>query len=88
LLTGTTAQRFTATGAPIAAKRLRILLMNRHAGWPIIFGTSKEHVVAYYNARFENVWTKSSTLFSILTLKTLIYEGTNGMKPLGTEFVT
>jgi hypothetical protein len=35
----------------------------------------------------EAVLLSISTL-QTLTLKTLIYEGTNGMKPLVTEFVT
>jgi hypothetical protein len=31
LLTGSTALRFMATGAPLAARRIRILPMNQHA---------------------------------------------------------
>jgi hypothetical protein len=33
-----TALRYTGTGAPPAARRIRILPMNQHARWPIIFG--------------------------------------------------
>jgi hypothetical protein len=33
-----TALRFTATGAPTAAWRMRILPMNQYACWPITFG--------------------------------------------------
>jgi hypothetical protein len=32
-----TAWRFTATGAPLAPRHIRILLMNQHAWWPITF---------------------------------------------------
>jgi hypothetical protein len=38
LLTGSKALRFTATGAPPAAKRIEILLMNQHVWRPITFG--------------------------------------------------
>lgn len=34
MLTGTTALRFTATGEPLAARRIRILPTNQHARWP------------------------------------------------------
>jgi hypothetical protein len=37
--TGSTALHFTAAGAPLAARRIRILPMNQHAWWPITFGT-------------------------------------------------
>jgi hypothetical protein len=30
--------RFTATRAPLVARRIRILWMNQHASWPITFG--------------------------------------------------
>jgi hypothetical protein len=33
-----TALRFTETGPPPAARRVRILLMNQYAGWSITFG--------------------------------------------------
>jgi hypothetical protein len=30
--------RFTATGVPLAARRIQILPMNQYAWWPITFG--------------------------------------------------
>jgi hypothetical protein len=33
-----TALRFMATGAPPAARRIRILPMNQYPSWPITFG--------------------------------------------------
>jgi hypothetical protein len=33
-----TALRFTATGAPPAARQIRIFPMNQYACWPITFG--------------------------------------------------
>jgi hypothetical protein len=38
LLTGSTAMHFTATGAPLAARGIRISAMNQHAWRPIVFG--------------------------------------------------
>jgi hypothetical protein len=39
LLSGSTAQRFMAAGAPLAERRIRILPMNQHAWRPITFET-------------------------------------------------
>jgi hypothetical protein len=38
LLAGSTALRFTATGAPLAARRIRILPTNQHGWRPVTFG--------------------------------------------------
>jgi hypothetical protein len=46
LLTVSTALRFTATGAPLAARHIRILPMNQYALWPITFGMPE----SYYNS--------------------------------------
>jgi hypothetical protein len=54
-LTGSTALHFTAVGALLAAKRIRILLMNQHALWPITFGMKgSSHPCSQISGRFEN----------------------------------
>jgi hypothetical protein len=38
-----TTPRFTVIGASFAARRVRLLLMNQHAWWPITFGMKESN---------------------------------------------
>jgi hypothetical protein len=41
LLKGSTALRFKATGAPLAARCIQILPINRYVSWPVTFGMKR-----------------------------------------------